>query len=135
MQLPNGLGELGSERLDIGLVLVREYQDSNGWIAEIAEKHFFVPPALAGSGIIGRQLDAIVSHYLTPANSKFVAIKIVFDGRPGSIPRGEAARLERIRQIEFFKSRAFEQDPVAAGSASTLGSGSYTKVLRTTPGT
>jgi len=55
----------------------------------------------------------------------------VFDGRPGSIPRGEAARLERIRQIEFFKSRAFEQDPVPAGSASALGSGSYTRLLRT----
>ncbi len=132
MHLPDGEGELSSQRLDVGLVLVREYEENKQWIAEIAEKHFFVPPALGGSGIIGRQLDAVVNHYATATDRQFGAIKIVFDGRPGNIPRGEAARLERIRQVEFFKSRAFEQDPVPAGSASTLGSGSYTRLLRPT---
>ena len=57
MHLPDGEGELSSQRLDVGLVLVREYEENKQWIAEIAEKHFFVPPALGGSGIIGRQLD------------------------------------------------------------------------------
>jgi GNAT superfamily N-acetyltransferase len=90
--------------LDVGFVLTDQDRDSG--TATIRGHHFYVPPALVGAGIIARLLDAVIEHY---KGQGFGELKVDFGG-PGAKPvRGQAARDARIREIEFFKSRGFEQ--------------------------
>ena len=109
MELLEGAGAAGSRPLDVGFALMRETEEPHGWTAACSADDFFVPPALMGAGIVGRMLDALIAHYRDPkrtASRRFQRLAVVFDGESAG-PRGRAARDERVRQIEFFKSRGF----------------------------
>jgi hypothetical protein len=105
-----------SRTLDVGFVLVKEEADDKKetWSATWNARHFYVPPPLVGAGIIGRQLDAVIGHYKDPASPgssrTFDRLIVEFGGPSTPPPRGSAAREERVRLIEFFKSRGFQQE-------------------------
>jgi hypothetical protein len=73
-----------------------------------------------GVGIVSHLLDAIVRHFQTAALRQppqwFSELRVQFGtppaGQPpaGQKPRavGRAARYERVREIEFYKSRGFQ---------------------------
>ncbi|HET9360647.1 MAG TPA: hypothetical protein VFO58_12930 [Vicinamibacterales bacterium] len=107
-------GSAASRTLDVGFVLVKEKPAKDTWSATWHAHHFYVPPPLVGAGIIGRQLDAVIAHYRAQASAQppraFDRLTVVFGEDSTPPPRGRAAREERVRQIEFFKSRGFQHE-------------------------
>jgi hypothetical protein len=120
-------GNPGSVKFQVGFVLVEERREGDSWIGSWRAEEFFVPPAMDGVGIVSRFLDAIVRHFQTAASSQstrwFSELRVQFGtppaGQPpdGQKPRavGRAAHYERVREIEFYKSRGFnyveQEDP------------------------
>jgi hypothetical protein len=78
-------------------------------------KKLFVPLALSGGGIIARLLDAIIKHYGSAKSENdrdFGKLEVVFSSAlPNEAAKAkvlsQAARYERVRDIEFYKSRNF----------------------------
>ena len=97
-----------------------ERREGDTWIASWKAEDFFVPPAMHGVGIVSHLLDAIVRHFQTAASRQpprwFSELRVQFGTPPaGQPPAGEkpravglAARYERVREIEFYKSRGFQ---------------------------
>jgi hypothetical protein len=115
MEFPSDGDSAASRTLDVGFALVKEdEQAENTWRATWHARHFYVPPPLIGAGIIGRQLDAVIAHYKAQAKAEprrtFERLTVVFGEDSAPPPRGSAAREERVRQIEFFKSRGFQHE-------------------------
>ena len=105
MELVGAFGG-NSRPLDVGFALVRQEGGMVRWYTD----HFFVPPALMGGGIIGRMLDALIAHYRTVSHIN--RLEVVFGATAdGSRPRGRAATNERVKLMEFFKSRGFRPQP------------------------
>jgi len=97
--------------------------------AEWTADEFFVPPTLHGSGIVSRMLDAVIQRYKNMNSAKAcenstdvavrmrcVELRVRFAGSSEKTPSsdtwkapvlGKAARYERVRDIEFYKSRGF----------------------------
>ncbi|HET9360008.1 MAG TPA: hypothetical protein VFO58_09665, partial [Vicinamibacterales bacterium] len=107
-------GSAATRTLDVGFVLIKEKPAKDTWSATWHAHHFYVPPPLVGAGIIGRQLDAVIAHYKAQASAQppraFDRLTVVFGEDSTPPPRGRAAREERVRQIEFFKSRGFQHE-------------------------
>jgi hypothetical protein len=116
MEFPSDGDAAASRTLDVGFALVKEdeHAETNTWSATWHARHFYVPPPLIGAGIIGRQLDAVIAHYKAQAKAQsprtFDQLTVVFGEDSTPPPRGSAAREERVRQIEFFKSRGFQHE-------------------------
>lgn len=132
LQLLNREGVLSGPRILIGFVLVYELPANSdkrepptpsiGRVAEWRADEFFVPLTLHGSGIVSRMLDAIIRYYDTAnettaaESARFVELRVHFGGSAQhtassdtwkSQVLGPAARYERVRNIEFYKSRGF----------------------------
>jgi hypothetical protein len=113
-------GNPGGVKLQVGLVLIEEHREGNTWIASWKVEEFFVPPAMHGVGIVSRFLDAVVRHFqsLVPRQPPrwFAELRVQFGAeQAGQSPAGRkpravglAARHERVREIEFYKSRGFQ---------------------------
>ena len=113
-------GNPGGVKLQVGFVLVEERREGNTWIASWKAEEFFVPPAMHGVGIVSRFLDAVVRHFQSLVSRQpprwFSELRVQFGtARAGQSPAGRkpravglAARHERVREIEFYKSRGFQ---------------------------
>ena len=113
-------GNPGGVKFQVGFVLVEERREDDRWIASWKAEDFFVPPAMHGVGIVSHLLDAIVRHFQTATARHpprwFSELRVQFGTPPaGQSPAGEkpravglAARYERVREIEFYKSRGFQ---------------------------
>ena len=117
-------GDLGKAKLQVGFVLVEERREVDAWIASWTAEEFFVPPAMHGVGIVSHLLDAVIRHFQTAALRQpprwFSELRVQFGTPPAGQPQkpwaaGRAARYERVREIEFYKSRGFhyvkQEDP------------------------
>ena len=77
-------------------------------------------PALHGVGIVSRFLDAVIRYFQTAASRhpprRFSELRVQFgtpytgesSGGLGLWAGGPAGRYERVREIEFYKSRGFQ---------------------------
>ena len=113
-------GNPGGVKCQVGFVLVEELREGDTWIASWKAEEFFVPPAMHGVGIVSHLLDAIVRHFQTAGSRHpprwFSELRVQFGTPPdGQSPAGQkpqaagpAARYERVREIEFYKSRGFQ---------------------------
>ena len=128
-------GKAGAKRLPIGLLIATEQHCEENenlllgepdaeevWRVSWRSTELFIPLALHGSGILARLLDSVIRYYdkrhsTTPAR-KYVQLEVQFspDEAPSkgkkSGPRkpkvlSQAARQQRVREIEFYKSRGF----------------------------
>lgn len=113
-------GTTDGHKIGVGFVAVNEREKNGLWTAEWKADEFFVPPTLFGAGIVARLLDAVIMHYRSapgrqPAKT-FAELRVQFAGtgttgsqpaRQKTKPLGPAARYERVREIEFYKSRGF----------------------------
>ena len=105
---------MGNRELPVGFVLIAETTGSAGqggvtWNAE----EFYVPPGLTGSGITARLLDGLITYYRThpgPGSATPIAeLRVQFGGSPAKTRLlGPAGRYQRVRLIEFYKSRGFQ---------------------------
>src|SRR5207302_9161888 len=120
-------GQLGGKKIPVGFVTVEERELGGEWTARWRANEFFIPPALHGVGIVGRMLEAVIQYYRAPGREggrTFSRIEVGFSPsdscstRPGdpegqkfpirnARPLGPAARYERVREIDFYKSRGF----------------------------
>jgi len=120
IELQDYNGNPGRLKFQVGFVLVEEQREGDTWIATWKAEEFFVPPAMHGVGIVSRFLDAVVRHFQSAASQDpprwFSELRVQFgmppagqattDRKPGAV--GLAARHERVREIEFYKSRGFQ---------------------------
>ncbi len=113
-------GEMPVAPISIGLVRV-ERQTAPGptpgfhWFAP----HLFVPPALEGSGFIGRFLKALIAELTRrdPTASLWVTLSDDLTHRTGQIRTDAGSRARRVQVIEFYKSQGFTLAGPAAGNA------------------
>src|SRR5262249_9508387 len=106
-------GELSRRDLPVGLVIVREEENCNDpRTAWWQSSEFFVPRSMHGAGILARLLDALVKQY---EERNFVRLKVHFaprarDQKEPLKPKvlSQAERQQRVRDIEFYKSRGFQ---------------------------
>jgi len=118
LQLLNRDGVPGGASLWVGFVLIRESPGPAPKAAEWRAEDFFVPPMLQGGGIVSNLLDAIIRHYRTQPDRPVVKLQVNFGDKPAGMPGAAAprksqglapaARYERVREIEFYKSRGFQ---------------------------
>jgi hypothetical protein len=110
-------GNPSGRKLQVGFVLVEERREGETWIASWKAEEFFVPPAMYGVGIVSQFLDAVVRHFQTIASPQpvrsFSELRVQFGTEEMPAVRkpwivGMAARYERVREIEFYKSRGFQ---------------------------
>ena len=111
-------GGLSDQTLPVGFVLAEERilhpaQPNGPWQVEWYIGNLHVPDSLNGSGFLSKFLDAILRYYQKPDSvpgRKFTSVSVRFspdaaaseDRRPS-----RAARFQRVRDIEFYKSRQF----------------------------
>ena len=111
-------GSLSTQTLSVGFVLAEEHifhssQPNGPWLAEWYIGNLFVPDSLNGSGFLSKFLDAIIRFYQKPdvvPGRKYTGVAVRFSpDAAGSEDRrpGRAARYQRVRAIEFYKSREF----------------------------
>ena len=111
-------GALSSQILPVGFALVTENpvadaQPPGTWKAEWDVRYLYVPDSLSGSGFTSKLLDAVLRFYANPASvpaRKFSEALVHFTPSTTSLQEtrpGRAARYERVRDIEFYKSRGF----------------------------
>jgi hypothetical protein len=122
-----------SRKLVVGFASVLEEAGENStWVARWRADELFVPLAYTGSGIIARLLDGVIKYYENHSSGKFSSLRVEFsargpDKRPSEKPKvmGLAARHERVREIEFYKSRGFgytkPENPTTGEITLTLG--------------
>jgi hypothetical protein len=120
LQLLNRDGVPHGPGLWVGFVLVNESPSDAPNTAEWRAEDFFVPPRLHGGKIVSNLLDAVIRYYQTHPNRHVGRLKLIFDdNQPGTSkvlhPRksqglAPAARYDRVREIEFYKSRGFQYE-------------------------
>lgn len=105
----------------VGFMLIHE--SSHRPLAIWHADDFFVPQMLHGGNIVSNLLDAIIRHYQEEPQKRFHQLQVNFGPKPPPNADTEmfchprpthksqglaaAARYERVRQIEFYKSRGF----------------------------
>jgi len=97
LRLLDHKGQFDVQRIQVGFLLWRETSDGMVWNAE----HLFVPPRLRGAGFLTRFLDDII------ANRGYKKLRVIFSGTKEKA-LDSAARYDRVRTIEFYKSRGFQ---------------------------
>jgi GNAT superfamily N-acetyltransferase len=121
LRLLDGRGLAWSPPLMVGFVLVKDATVAGRRQVTWRAEELFVPPALQGSGITARLLDALVALYQRePGSVAAVELRVQLDSQPAKAPGsgrgkpsgaarplGPAVRHERVRLIEFYKSRGF----------------------------
>jgi hypothetical protein len=120
LQLLNRDGVPHGPGLWVGFVLVNESPGDAPNTAEWRAEDFFVPPMLHGGKIVSNLLDAVIRYYETHPDRHVGRLKLIFDdGQPRTAkalhPResqglAPAARYDRVREIEFYKSRGFQYE-------------------------
>ena len=111
-------GRLSGPALAVGFVLVQEKplnvaKPEGSWIAEWRVGQLYVPDSLNGSGFLSKFLDAIIRFYQKPECTPGHLIGGVSVRFGADTPKaednhpGRAARYQRVRDIEFYKSRQF----------------------------
>lgn len=114
-------GALSASALPVGFALVDEQlldpaKPDGPWVAHWRVEHLFVPDSLNGSGFLSKFLDAVIRFYKKPESvpgRKFAGVAAHFGAdsplhaKAKARRPGRAAREERVRDIEFYKSRAF----------------------------
>jgi hypothetical protein len=111
-------GAPSTQTLPIGFVLADEKpvdptMPAGPWTASWQIQHLYVPDSLSGSGFLSKFLDAVLRFYAksgSVAGREFsgVAVRIVPDVKHAKDRRpNRAEREDRVRDIEFYKSRAF----------------------------
>jgi hypothetical protein len=110
-------GQLSKQALTVGFAIVTERGPASTgrkfWSAEWQAGDLYVPDALTGSGFLSKLLDAVIRFYQKPnaaLERKYQELSVHFQASStqteGKRP-GRAARYERVRDIEFYKSRGF----------------------------
>jgi hypothetical protein len=129
LHLPGRDGAEDRVPLWVGFVLVTESTRDDHRVAEWQDGDFFVPPMLHGSKIVSNLLDALIAYYQSAEGRPVNLLQVNF-GEPAAgaaaRPRrsqglAPAARYERVREIEFYKSRGFHylrQEDAATGTIS-----------------
>ena len=114
-------GRLEAAHLWVGFVLVHESPGEN--MADWHALDFFVPQMLHGGNIVSNLLDALVRFYKKNPTKLIHELRVNFGPRmsetvflhsPQKVREAHksqglaaAARYERVREIEFYKSRGF----------------------------
>ena len=126
LQLLGYDGEPDGKKIVIGFAIVEEKEittedgknaPTGEWAATWRANELFVPLALTGSGIIARLLDALIKRYRDAKSENgrdFRRLEVEFSSAlPNKAAQekpkvlSQAARYERVRDIEFYKSRNF----------------------------
>jgi hypothetical protein len=110
-QLKLDSGETNLNSLPFSVGLLRFTKIPNEEAFEWCSEDLFVPKALKGAGIIARFLDAVVERLRHKGECE---LRVVFKEekrRPDP-----ATRLERLHEINFYKSRGFSFEQPAADS-------------------
>lgn len=121
IQLRDYVGAIQATKLTMGFAMVVEEQKDDGrkLLVRWHANELYVPESMNGSGILSRLLDALISHYRPQAGKYGAGIEFAVEFGPektGQKERpkvlGTAARYDRVRSIEFYKSRGFQyEDP------------------------
>ncbi len=136
LDLLNYEGVLAGQPLPVGFAVIAEElidpaAKNPAWVATWEVDELFVPDPLYGAGFVSKLLDAVLRFYRSAASNpgrKFQEVRVNFSGAEASMmgklatpAKGpnRAAREERVREIEFYKSRGFahlnpEQDRAGA---------------------
>jgi hypothetical protein len=128
-------GTPGNNQLPIGLAIVTPTPGVDTWTVSWPANYLFIPREYYGSGMLARFLDALIKYYESEAplgdSVNFVKLEVKFEpnkptqnktassAKPKVI--SQAARQERVQDIEFYKSRGFEYvEPESAAGLITL---------------
>jgi len=99
------------EPIQVGFLLYRDASVDGIVSFQWHSAHLFVPHALVGAGIVARLLDAAVHHFKSNGNGKRTELSVLLDEDSAApAARGQpdpASRLQRVRTINFYKSRGF----------------------------
>jgi hypothetical protein len=118
LQLLDYTGALSPQTLPIGFVLANEHladtkKPAGPWMASWQIQHLYVPDSLSGSGFLSKFLDAVLRFYEKSdavMGKQFAGVSVQIGSETaGTKPKrpNRAEREERVRDIEFYKSRAF----------------------------
>jgi hypothetical protein len=129
LKLEPDVDGLALRPLQAGFVLVTEGTTPKGKCdACWDDRDFYVPPALMGAGIVARMLDALIRHYDDKKTVKELRVRLFTEPHPAAGPNSgqpspagrrldPAERTERVRRIEFYKSRGFVSPIAQTGDA------------------
>jgi hypothetical protein len=115
-------GNPSGRSLLVGFTIVTESEIEPGlWTATWRSTELFIPRALHGTGKLARMLDALIQNYQqggpVDPRRKFLRLAVEFAAREqetSSAPRhkrkvtSQAARHQRVQEIQFYKSRGFQ---------------------------
>jgi len=119
LQLLNRDGTLETVLLWVGFVLVVESPAAGPDTAVWRDEDFFVPQRLHGSKIVSNLLDGLIAYYETGPGRSARTLRVTFGEAPPGMSGttlahrksqglAPADRYDRVRKIEFYKSRGFQ---------------------------
>lgn len=121
---PGRTGDRGRS-FQVGFLLYRLVEDGGARRVEWSSQDLFVPSQLVGAGITTRFLDSAIRHFEKASTGPLSELRVVMDGSPSETEGGEqrrqlldpGSRLQRVRDIGFYRSRSFTLLPPAADGA------------------